>query len=52
MVAMRHELAGLWGRSMATSEQLVAQLQDWCRRAETSEIKPLADFSRQLRSYA
>jgi len=52
MVAMRHELAAVWGRSMATREQLVAQLQDWCRRAETSEIKPLAEFSRQLRCYA
>jgi stearoyl-CoA desaturase (delta-9 desaturase) len=52
MVAMRHELAAVWGRSMATREQLVAQLQDWCRRAETSEIKPLAEFSRQLRRYA
>jgi stearoyl-CoA desaturase (delta-9 desaturase) len=52
MVAMRRELAGVWGRSMATREQLVAQLQDWCRRAETSEIKPLAEFSRQLRCYA
>ena len=52
MVAMRHELAAVWGRSMATREQLVAQLQDWCRRAETSEIKPLAEFSRKLRCYA
>jgi stearoyl-CoA desaturase (delta-9 desaturase) len=52
MVAMRNELAAVWGRSMATREQLVAQLRDWCRRAETSEIKPLADFSRQLRCYA
>lgn len=52
MVAMRHELAAVWGRSMATREQLVAQLQDWCRRAETSQIKPLAEFSRQLRCYA
>ena len=52
MYAMRHELTAVWGRSMATREQLVAQLQDWCRRAETSEIKPLAEFSRQLRCYA
>ena len=52
MLTMRDELVGLWGRSMATREQLVAKLQDWCRRAETSEIKPLADFSRQLRTYA
>ena len=52
MVAMRRDLAAVWGRSMATREQLVAQLQDWCRRAETSDIKPLAEFSRQLRCYA
>ena len=52
MVAMRRELAAVWERSMATREQLVVQLQDWCRRAETSEIKPLAEFSRQLRCYA
>jgi stearoyl-CoA desaturase (delta-9 desaturase) len=46
MFEMRHELAAVWGRSMATREQLVAQLRDWCRRAETSEITPLAEFAR------
>jgi hypothetical protein len=34
---------------MATREQLVAQLQDWCPRAETSEIKSLASASRLRR---
>ncbi|MGE5102667.1 MAG: transposase, partial [Deltaproteobacteria bacterium] len=52
MYAMRRDLTAVWERSTATREQLVAQLQDWCRRAETSDIKPLAEFSRQLRSYA
>ena len=52
MFEMRHELAAVWGRSMASREQLVAQLQDWCRRAETSEIMRLAEFARQLRCYA
>jgi stearoyl-CoA desaturase (delta-9 desaturase) len=52
MYAMRRELIALWGRSTATREQLVAQLSDWCRRAETSRIEPLAEFSRQLRCYA
>jgi stearoyl-CoA desaturase (delta-9 desaturase) len=52
MYAMRRELAAVWGRSMATREQRVAPLQDGCRRAETSEIEPLAEFSRQLRRYA
>ena len=50
--SMRAELAGLWERSTASREQLVRQLQDWCHRAESSGIRPLADFSRRLRSYA
>jgi stearoyl-CoA desaturase (Delta-9 desaturase) len=52
MYAMRHELAALWGRSRDSSEQLVKQLQDWCRRAEASGIAPLVEFSERLRSYA
>jgi stearoyl-CoA desaturase (delta-9 desaturase) len=52
MVAMRRELAAVWGRSTATREQLVKQLQDWCQRAEASGIRSLAEFSQQLRRYA
>jgi len=49
---MRQELAALWSRSTDSSEQLLARLQDWCRRAETSGIAPLAQFSLQLKRYA
>jgi stearoyl-CoA desaturase (delta-9 desaturase) len=52
MQSMRRELAALWERSLATREQLVSRLQDWCRRADASGIAPLAEFSRRLRSYA
>jgi len=52
MYSMRRELAALWGRSTASREQLVRQLQDWCRRAEASGIRALAEFSQRLRSYA
>ena len=52
VVAMSHELAALWERSSASKEQLLRQLQDWCRRAESSGIVPLQDFSRRLRCYA
>ena len=52
MVSMRRELAAVWGRSKAPREQLVRQLQDWCARAEASGIRPLAEFSQRLRSYA
>jgi stearoyl-CoA desaturase (delta-9 desaturase) len=50
--AMRHELGSLWERSSESSEQLLARLQDWCRRAEASGIAPLAAFSVKLRRYA
>jgi len=49
---MRQELAGLWERSNDSREQLLARLQDWCHRAEASDIAPLRNFSRKLRSYA
>ncbi len=52
MVSMRRELAAVWGRSTATRDQLVRQLQDWCRRAEASGIGSLVEFSQRLRSYA
>ena len=51
-VAMRAELSALWSRSTETSEQLLARLQDWCRRAEGSGIAPLAQFALQLKRYA
>jgi stearoyl-CoA desaturase (delta-9 desaturase) len=49
---MRDELAALWQRSTASKEQLVHQLEDWCRRAEASGIEALQNFSRRLRWYA
>ena len=49
---MREELAAIWKRSTASKEQLVRQLEDWCRRAEDSGIEALRDFSRRLRCYA
>jgi len=52
MYTMRRELAAVWGRSTATREQLVKQLQDWCQRAEASGIRSLAEISQQLRRYA
>ena len=49
---MRQELIALWGRSTASSEQLLKQLDDWCHRAEASGIEALRDFSMRLRCYA
>jgi len=46
---LRQELAAIWQRSSASKEQLLAQLEDWCRRAESSGIASLQEFSRRLR---
>lgn len=50
MISMREELRQLWLSRSATSEQLAADLQAWCRRAEESGITALRDFSFKLRS--
>lgn len=50
--SMRKELTALWARSAASKEQLVHQLEAWCRRAEASGIAALQEFSRRLRCYA
>lgn len=50
LVTMREELRLLWTRTNVSAEQLVADLQDWCRRAEESGIAALREFSMQLRA--
>lgn len=52
LYSMRDELSSLWSRTNASREQLVGDLQDWCRRAEASGIRQLQDISLRLRSYA
>jgi len=49
---MRQELSAVWARSSASKEQLVHQLEDWCKRAEQSGIAALKEFSHTLRGYA
>ncbi len=51
-LAMRDELIALWERSSASKEQLLQEFKDWCHRAESSGIVPLAEFSQRLRCYA
>ncbi len=50
MVTMREELRQLWLTTGRTREQLVADLQAWCRRAEDSGIAALREFSLRLRA--
>jgi len=50
LVAMREELRLLWTRTNVSAEQLVADLQAWCRKAEESGIAMLQEFSLRLRA--
>ena len=50
LVTMREELRQLWLNTSLNREQLLANLQAWCKRAEESGIAALQDFSKQLRA--
>ena len=50
LVAMREELRLLWTRTNVSAEQLVHDLQVWCRKAEESGIAALQEFALKLRA--
>jgi stearoyl-CoA desaturase (delta-9 desaturase) len=50
LVAMREELRQLWTRTNVSAEQLVVDLQAWCRKAEESGIAALQEFSLKLKA--
>ncbi|ABE33352.1 DesA family fatty acid desaturase [Paraburkholderia xenovorans] len=50
-VELREDLAAIWERSNRSREQLLCQLEAWCRRAEQSRIDALREFSLRLRHY-
>src|SRR5690606_34607965 len=52
LVKMHADLARLWESSSASSEQLLADLQEWCQRAQQSGIESLEQFALRLRRYA
>ena len=49
---LRQDLIAIWQRSAPTKEQMVKDLEEWCRRAESSGIVALQQFSTRLRYYA
>jgi len=51
LVDMRTELASIWGKSSASREQMLVQLQDWISRAEASRIRALEEAALRIRSY-
>jgi stearoyl-CoA desaturase (delta-9 desaturase) len=50
LIAMREELRQIWTRTNVSAEQLVLDLQAWCKKAEESGIAALQEFSLKLRA--
>ena len=50
LVAMREELRSLWTRTNVSADQLVTDLQAWCRKAEESGVTMLQEFALKLRA--
>jgi stearoyl-CoA desaturase (delta-9 desaturase) len=50
MVVMREELRQMWLNTTVSRDQLILDLQAWCRRAEESGIAALQEFSMKLRA--
>jgi len=50
LVTMREELRQLWTRTNVSADQLVHDLQAWCKKAEDSGITALHEFSFKLRA--
>jgi len=50
LVTMREELRQLWTRTNVSAEQLVADLQAWCKKAEESGVAALQEFALKLRT--
>ena len=50
LVLMREELRLLWTRTNVSAEQLVVDLQAWCKNAEESGIATLQEFALKLRA--
>jgi len=51
VLEFRKELKEFWGGAYASNEKLLAELGEWCARAEASGIQALEDFAAYLRSF-
>jgi stearoyl-CoA desaturase (delta-9 desaturase) len=51
VVDYRRRLQDVWERTAASQDALLQSLQDWCRQAEATGIRALAEFAQSLRSY-
>lgn len=52
VVEFREGLQQLWNGAVADQARSVAQLREWCAKAEASGIRALSDFAMTLRAYS
>ena len=52
VVEYRESLQQLWNGASANQARAVAQLREWCTRAEASGIRALREFALGLPAYA
>ena len=52
VVEFRESLQELWDGAVADQARSVAQLREWCAKAEASGIRALSDFAMTLRAYS
>ncbi len=48
----KQRLQAIWNQRSASQEKLLQALQEWCRQAEATGIRALAEFAHTLRSYS
>ena len=49
---MKQGLLQVWKKRTANKDDLLIAMQDWCKQAEESGIRALADFSHSLKQYS
>jgi stearoyl-CoA desaturase (delta-9 desaturase) len=48
----KQRLLNIWASTTASQEQLLKDIQEWCRQAEATGIKSLQEFAKSLKSYS
>ena len=50
--SLREQLQDIWDKTAASQKELIESLQEWCKKAESSRIETLKEFSSYLKSYS
>lgn len=48
----KQRLLSIWASTTASQEQLLKDIQEWCRQAEATGIRSLQEFAQRIKSYS